>query len=238
MLVLQGCVQSVATPAVNGAAARVLRRLGIALVAAPEAGCCGALSSHLSAHAEGLDHMRRNIDAWWPHIEAGAEAILVTASGCGVMVKEYGAALQDDPRYAARARRVAELARDPCEVLTTQDVASLGIDGHGRRIAFHAPCTLQHGQRLGGRVESLLQAAGFVLTPVADAHLCCGSAGSYSILQPELADALRADKLRALEAHRPELIASANIGCHLHLAGAAGVPVRHWIEVLDEACAG
>ncbi|NTV96487.1 MAG: glycolate oxidase subunit GlcF [Thiobacillus sp.] len=235
MLLLEGCVQSVVTPHVNATARHLFGRLGITLVAAPEAGCCGALSTHLSARDEGLDYMRRNIDAWWPHIEAGAEAILVTASGCGAMVKDYGGALRDDPRYADKARRVSELARDPCEVLGAADLIRLGIKGHGRRIAFQSPCSLQHGQRLGGRIEALLRAVDFELVPVADGHLCCGSAGSYSVLQPETAEALRDNKLTALQAGKPEAIVTANIGCQMHLAGMSEVPVMHWLETLSEA---
>lgn len=238
MLLLEGCVQSVVTPNVNVAARRLFDRLGITLIAAPEAGCCGALNSHLSARDQGLDQMRRNIDAWWPHIEAGAEAILVTASGCGVMVKDYGEALRDDPRYVDKARRVSELARDPCEVLSADDLIRIGIQGHGKRIAFQSPCSLQHGQRLGGRIEALLQAVDFELAPVADGHLCCGSAGSYSVLQPELAEALRENKLAALQAGKPEVIVTANIGCQMHLAGMSEVPVIHWLETLSEAATG
>jgi glycolate oxidase iron-sulfur subunit len=234
MLILEGCVQSVVTPNVNAAARRLFDRLGVSLVAAPEAGCCGALDSHLSAREAGRERMRRNIDAWWPHIETGVEAILVTASGCGVTVKEYGEALRDDPHYADKARRVSELARDPCEVLTADDLVGLGIKGHGRRIAFQSPCSLQHGQRLGGRIEALLRAVDFELTPVADGHLCCGSAGSYSLLQPEMAEALHDNKLAALEAGKPEMIATANIGCQMHLAAASNLQVKHWLDILAE----
>jgi len=233
MLVLEGCVQSVATPATNAAAARVLERLGITLVRPAGAGCCGAVSSHLSAQEEGLNFMRRNIDAWWPHIEAGAEAIVISASGCGLMVKEYGEALRHDPAYAEKAARVSALARDLGEVLAAEDLAPLGQPGAGRRVAFHAPCTLQHGQGLRGVVESLLARTGFTLTPVPDPHLCCGSAGTYSLLQPALSRQLLDNKVAALESGGPELIATANVGCQMHLESGAGVPVRHWIELLD-----
>ena len=233
-LLLEGCAQSVVTPQVNAAARRLFGRLGIHLMAVPEAGCCGALSSHLSAHAEGRAQMRRNIDAWWPHIEAGAGAILVTASGCGTMVKDYGDVLRDDPCYADKARRVSELARDPCEMLTADDLKRLNIQGLGTRIAFQSPCSLQHGQRLAGRVEALLRAVGYELTPVADGHLCCGSAGSYSVLQPALSSALRENKLAALQAGQPMFIVTANIGCQMHLAAGTRLPVRHWLEVLDQ----
>ena len=234
MLVLAGCAQSSATPRTNAAAARVLDRLGISLLVAPEAGCCGALSHHLSAEDEAFDFMRRNIDAWWPYIEDGIEAIVMTASGCGVMVKDYGALLRDDPAYAHKAAKVSALTRDLGEVLAQENLDTLRVSGR-RRIAFHAPCTLQHGQKLPGKVEGILTSLGFQLTEVRDNHLCCGSAGSYSLLQPELSQRLRDNKLDALQAGRPELIATANVGCQLHLAGGSAVPVVHWIELLDTA---
>jgi glycolate oxidase iron-sulfur subunit len=235
MIALAGCVQSVATPATNAAAARVLDRLGISLVTAADAGCCGAVSHHLSAPQEGRDFMRRNIDAWWPYIEQGAEAIVITASGCGALIKEYGELLQHDAAYAEKARRVSELAKDIGEVLAAEFPPSVAARGDRRRVAFHSPCTLQHAQQLQGVVEPLLQRAGFELTDVPDAHLCCGSAGTYSILQPVLSQRLRENKLRALQQGEPEVIATANIGCQLHLASAGGVPVKHWIELLDQA---
>jgi glycolate oxidase iron-sulfur subunit len=176
--------------------------------------------------------MRRNIDAWWPHIEAGIEAIVVTASGCGVMVKDYQHLLQDDARYAAKAARVSALARDIAEVLQAEDLGRLNITADKRRIAFHSPCTLQHGQQLHGVVEEILTRLGFTLTAVADAHLCCGSAGTYSLLQPTLAQQLRDRKLTNLQAGEAELIVSANVGCQLHLATAAALPVQHWMELL------
>jgi glycolate oxidase iron-sulfur subunit len=226
-------VQSVATPSTNAAAARVLDRLGIDLVTAPRAGCCGAVAYHLNAQAEGLDAMRRNIDAWWPEIEAGCEAILVTASGCGVMLKDYGELLREEPAYAEKAARVSALARDPAELLAGLDLSPLGQPGHGRRIAFHPPCTLQHGQKVVGVTESILTRLGFALTPVPDAHLCCGSAGTYSITQPVLSKQLRANKVAALESGGPEIIATANIGCQLHLEAVTALPVVHWLELLN-----
>jgi glycolate oxidase iron-sulfur subunit len=235
MLVLQGCVQSVATPQTNAAAARVLDRMGIGLVAAPGAGCCGAVSHHLGAVPEGLDYMRRNIDAWWPFIEQGVEAIVVTASGCGTLVKDYGELLQQDAVYAEKARRVSELARDLSEVLRDETFPGDQFQPRHRRVAFHSPCSLQHGQKLDGVVEAILRRAGFTLTRVADAHLCCGSAGTYSLLQPELSQQLLASKLDALERDEPEVIATANIGCQMHLASRAGRPVKHWVELLAEA---
>ena len=231
MLILAGCVQAVMAPQINLATARVFDRLGISLIQVPEAGCCGALSYHLGVHGEGLDFARRNIDAWWPYVERGAEAIVVTASGCGVMVKEYGELLADDPVYRDKARRIAELARDPAEILAGLDLSVLSL--RPGKVAFQSPCTLQHGQRLSGAVEGILSRLGFELTPVPDAHLCCGSAGTYSILQPQLAGQLRDRKIAALESGDPAIIASANIGCMLHLMPATARPVRHWIELLD-----
>jgi len=233
MLILEGCVQSISTPNTNTAAARVLDKLGIELISAEQAGCCGAVSHHLSATEEGLDFMRNNIAAWWPHVEAGAEAIVITASGCGAMVKEYGELLKHDPAYAKQAARISQLAKDISEVLRDEDLSEFNGRSNNHKIAFHSPCTLQHGQQLNGVVESILQNAGFTLTDVPDAHLCCGSAGTYSILQPELSQQLLDNKLTALQSHEPDIIATANIGCQLHLASKAGKPVIHWIELLD-----
>ena len=233
MLVLEGCVQSVATPATNAAAARVLDRLGISLIRADGAGCCGALSHHLSARHEALQFMRRNIDAWWPHVESGVEAIVMTASGCGAVVKEYGMLLRDDPVYAKKAARIASMTQDLSEILAEEDLQALAVDAQEKKVAFQAPCTLQHGQRITGLVEGILSRCGFRLTPVADAHLCCGSAGTYSILQPELSKQLLTAKVKSLQAGGPALIATANIGCQLHIQTQASVPVRHWVELLD-----
>nr|VFJ55946.1 MAG: glycolate oxidase iron-sulfur subunit [Candidatus Kentron sp. FW]VFJ59783.1 MAG: glycolate oxidase iron-sulfur subunit [Candidatus Kentron sp. FW] len=233
VLILEGCAQSVMTPATNAALIRVLDRMNISVVNAPEAGCCGAISYHLAASQEGLAFMRRNIDAWWPHVEVGIEAIVISASGCGLMVRDYGHVLRHDPEYAEKAARISSLVRDPVELLPEGDLERLGRVGKGRVIAFHAPCTLQHGLRLAGRVEPVLTKLGFTLTPVADAHLCCGAAGTYSLLQPTLSQRLLTDKLSRLEAGKPELIATANVGCQLHLQTGTRVPVRHWIELLD-----
>nr|VFK36634.1 MAG: glycolate oxidase iron-sulfur subunit [Candidatus Kentron sp. SD]VFK39553.1 MAG: glycolate oxidase iron-sulfur subunit [Candidatus Kentron sp. SD] len=231
VLLLEGCVQSVMTPRTNAALIRALDRMGMGIARAPGAGCCGALSYHMAASAEGLAFMRRNIDAWWPHVEAGIEGIVISASGCGVMVKEYGYALRHDPEYAEKAARVSSLVRDPVVLLEGAE-ERFGTVGEGRAIAFHAPCTLQHGLGLSGRVEHVLTKLGFRLTPVVDGNLCCGSAGSYSILQPTLSRRLLANKLSRLEAGQPELIATANVGCQLHLLTEARVPIRHWIELL------
>ena len=200
----------------------------------PRAGCCGAIDHHLAAPEAAVALVRRNIDAWYPELEAGADTLLITASGCGAMVKEYGHLLRDDPAYAERAARVAEAARDPAELFGELDLAPFGHPGSGKRLAFHAPCTLQHGQKLPGVTEALLSGLGFELSPVNDAHLCCGSAGTYSVLQPELSERLRANKLANLEADRPEVIATANIGCLHHLEAGTTTRVVHWLELLDE----
>lgn len=236
VLAFDGCVQSVVTPSTNAATARVLEKLGIELVKVEKAGCCGAVDQHLSAPESAKDFMRRNIDAWWPPIEAGAEAIAVTASGCGVMIKDYGHLLKDDPDYADKAERVSALAKDISEILRDTDFSTQNIEipAYMQKVAFHSPCTLQHGQQLNGVVEGILSKAGFTLTPVTDAHLCCGSAGTYSILQPELSQQLLNDKLQALQTPEPDIIATANIGCQMHLGSAADKKVLHWIELLDE----
>jgi glycolate oxidase iron-sulfur subunit len=238
MLALAGCVQPGLAPNTNAATARLLDRIGIALFEAPEAGCCGALRFHLDAQQEALADMRRNIDAWWPHVEQGVEAIVMTASGCGAHVKEYGLLLKDDPVYAAKAERIASLTRDVSEVLAAEAAALKPLLAAKTQVplklAFHSPCTLQHGQKIKGVIEDLLQAAGCELTPVADPHLCCGSAGTYSILQPELSRQLRDNKVAALSAGAPKVIVTANIGCQTHLQSGSATPVRHWVEIIEE----
>jgi glycolate oxidase iron-sulfur subunit len=234
VLMLEGCVQPGLSPNTNVAAARVLDRLGISVTPASEAGCCGAVDYHLDAQASGLDRARHNIDAWWPAIEKGAEAIVQTASGCGAFIKDYGHLLERDPAYADKAKTVSALARDLVEVLRDEPLEQLGIH-NARRVAFHCPCTLQHAQKLGGAVEALLVRLGFNLTTVPDGHLCCGSAGTYSLTQPELSRQLRDNKMNALESGYPEVIATANIGCQSHLDGAGRTPVRHWIELVEAA---
>ena len=249
MLVLDGCVQPALAPSINAAAARVLDRVGISLIKAREATCCGAVTFHLNKQEQALQFMRRNIDAWWPHIEAGAEAIVITASGCGTLVREYGHHLAHDPMYAKKAHRVSTLTRDLSEVvfdekqrletafafpLTPRPSPLSPASGSKTRVAFHSPCSLQHGQQIRGKIEVLLGAVGFELTFVPDSHLCCGSAGTYSILQPELSQRLLNNKVEALASGTPSAIATANIGCLTHIQGGTEIPVRHWIEWLDE----
>lgn len=234
VLMLEGCVQPGLSPNTNAATARVLDRLGISITPGREAGCCGAVDYHLDAQAAGLNRARRNIDAWWPSIEQGAEAIVQTASGCGAFIKEYGHLLSTDPAYADKAKKVSALAKDLVEVLRDEPLETLAISS-SQRVAFHCPCTLQHAQKLGGAVESVLTRLGFNLTAVPDSHLCCGSAGTYSLTQPELSRQLRDNKLNALESGKPEVIITANIGCQTHLNGAGRTPVRHWIELVEAA---
>ena len=233
VLLLEGCVQPALEPALNPHTARLLDGLGIEVIRSPQAGCCGAIDQHLGHPNAARGHMRRNIDAWWPHVETGAEAIVVNASGCGAQVKDYAHQLRADARYAAKAGRITALAVDPVELLERHAGDLVPAAGVARRIAFQAPCTLQHALRLTGRVERLLTGIGFELMPVADAHSCCGSAGTYSVLQPRLATRLRAQKLDNLMAGEPQLIATANIGCLAHLAEVSSVPVRHWLELID-----
>ncbi len=233
MLLLNGCAQPAMAPNINAATQRVLDKLGIGIAPAPASGCCGAASYHTHDKTNARKFMRANIDAWWPAIQAGAEAIVVNASGCGAVVKDYGDILRDDPDYAEKAVRVSALCKDIVEVLQQENLQVLNVSAHKQPIAFHPPCTLQHAQKLPGRVESLLEKLGFDLVPVVDKHLCCGSAGTYSLLQPGLAKSLRQQKLDALQLNAPSLIATANMGCMYHLQSGTEVPVVHWIELLD-----
>jgi glycolate oxidase iron-sulfur subunit len=239
VLMLAGCVQPAMMPNINTASARVLDAAGIQTVVAPEAGCCGAVKFHLNDQDGGKAHMRANIDAWWPHVEQGVEAIVMNASGCGVTVKEYGHILADDPAYAARAARISELTKDLSELLPALVPVlrpKLARQPDAKQVvAFHPPCTLQHGQQLKGGVETQLAALGLaVMVARNESHLCCGSAGTYSVLNPELAYQLRDRKLGHLAELKPAVITSANIGCITHLQSGTKTPVLHWVELLDE----
>ena len=234
MIVLEGCVQPALSPNINAAAARVLDRLGISLISASDAGCCGALALHLSIEDSARQTMRRNIDAWWPLLESGAEGIVMTASGCGVTVKEYGQVLADDSQYAEKAKRVSSVTWDLSEILLREPMAASSA-GRGVSVAVQTPCTLQHGQGINGSIEEILSRLGFQQVTVENPHLCCGSAGSYAILQSSIAKRLRQDKLNALQAGEPNVVVTANVGCQVHLAAQSTVPVRHWIELVDSA---
>ena len=231
VLLVQGCVQPGLAPQTNQAAARVLQYLGIEALELPAETCCGAISHHLHAQQEGLNFARRNIDAWWPYLAAGAEAIVMTASGCSNFVQDYAVLLAHDPAYAERARAVCGRLKDISELLRAEPIESLPLRAD-TRISWHCPCTAQHGQRLDEPTREVLQRLGFSLPPIRDAHLCCGSAGTWSLLQPEMASTLRSRKLSALEASQPQQIVTANIGCQVHLGAATKTPVVHWIELV------
>lgn len=239
MLGLDGCVQPTLAPNINAATARVLNKLGISLMNVKEAGCCGALAYHLNAQQQGLDAMRHNIDVWWPLIETHQiEAIVISASGCGVTIKDYGHFLQYDAAYAEKAKAVAALAKDISEIIAAEvdNLAMLlsksSLD-HPSKLAFHSPCTLQHGMKIRGVVEKILNSVNITLCQVDNPHLCCGSAGTYSIFQPALSQQLLKDKVIALTADNPDQIVTANIGCLMHIQSGTTLPVRHWIELLD-----
>ncbi|MDP5008553.1 MAG: glycolate oxidase subunit GlcF [Glaciimonas sp.] len=242
MLLLDGCVQPAMAPNINSATARVLDACGVQLIIAPKAGCCGAIRYHLNDQDGGLNDMRRNIDAWWPYVEDNEhgkkiDAIVMTASGCGVTVKEYGHLLAHDPEYAEKANIISALTRDLSEILPEFEAqlrSKLSIKTK-QHVAYHPPCTLQHGQQIRGKVEGLLRHAGVDVQLCADSHLCCGSAGTYSVMQPELSYQLRDKKLQNLQATKPDVIVSANIGCLTHLQSGTPTPVMHWIELLDKA---
>jgi glycolate oxidase iron-sulfur subunit len=230
VVVLEGCVQRSTTPEVNAALARVLDAANVKAVRAAGETCCGSLELHLGQEERARATMRANVDALY-EAAADAEAIISTASGCGVTVKDYGRLLADDPLYAERARSISQRAFDASEYLARIEAPVLK-SADAATVAWHSPCTLQHGQRVKGVVEGLLERAGYRLVRVANPHLCCGSAGTYSVLQHELADELRTQKLAALTAEQPDVIATANVGCQLHLRDGTAVPVRHWLELL------
>lgn len=232
MIVLDGCVQPALSPDINTVTARVLHKLGISLIRQKKAGCCGAVSQHLSAEEEALRFMKHNIDSWWADIESGVEAIVITASGCGVMVKEYAHHLRNDPDYAEKAKRVSELCKDISEIIIEEDYKKL-TPQKTTKISWHPPCTLQHGQQIKGVVEKILEDCGYDLNPIKDSHLCCGSAGTYSILQPEISQTLQSNKMTNLSENKPNMIVTANIGCQTHLQEVSEVPVVHWIHLLD-----
>jgi len=241
VLMLAGCVQPSMSPNINSATARVLDACGIQTIVEPLAGCCGGVKFHLNEQDAAIVQMKNNIDAWWPHVANGVEAIVMNASGCGVTVKDYGHILRDDAAYVERAQRISELTKDLSELLPEllpalkERIAPQKAQAQGL-MAFHPPCTLQHGQQLKGGVEQHLNALGFQLQVANnEAHLCCGSAGTYSVLQPVLATQLRDRKLGHLQDLQPQAILSANIGCITHLQSGTQVPVRHWVEIVDSA---
>ncbi len=238
MIILEGCVQPALSPDINSATARVLHRLGISLIRPKNAGCCGAVNQHLSDEEKALDFMKQNIDAWWVYIDSGVEAIVVTASGCGAMVKDYAHYLRDDKNYADKAEKISALCKDISEIIIDEDYTQfINKDASKNtlpRISWHPPCTLQHGQKVNGVVEKILADCGFDLSPVMDSHLCCGSAGTYSILQPVISQKLQINKIANLQKSKPEMIVTGNIGCQTHLQEVSDIPVLHWIHLLDQ----
>lgn len=233
MLIFEGCVQPALSPEINQSTAYVLDKIGITLIK-PDSGCCGAVSQHLSKSEQALQFARHNIDVWWPYIETGIEAIVITASGCGTQLKDYARLLEDDHAYADKAEQVSLLCKDLSEIIQEDDLQKLNLKTDGSHQVFHSPCSLQHGQKLSGQVESLLDAAGFQRSDYPEAHLCCGSAGTYSILQPTLSEQLKNRKIQNLETVKPDIITTANIGCLHHLQTATTIPVKHWIVMLAE----
>jgi len=251
MALLPGCVQPALRPEINAATTRLLARLGVDLVVAPGTGCCGALVHHLGREHDASAQAKADIDAWTREIEAGGlDAIIVTASGCGTMIKDYGFIFRDDPAYAEKAARVSALARDISEVLTdllapappsapVAAVAPIASPAPALRVAYHSACSLQHGQKLHGVAPKLLRAAGYtVLDAIPESHICCGSAGTYSMLQPEMSAKLRDRKARNIESTRPDVIATGNIGCMTQIEQATGIPIVHTVELLDWATGG
>ena len=233
ILLLDGCVQAATRPNINAALARVLDRLGISTIVVPGSGCCGAVSHHLAANEQSREFMRRNINAWWPHIESGVEAVITSSSACSLMIKDYGELLADDPVYAGKAATIAAKARDISELLADEDLSGIAVNSEAHTLALQLPCSAQHGQSLGPAITRILTTCGFRLQQSHDDHTCCGAAGTYTILQPQFSDSLREKKLAALQATDANCIVTANIGCLLHLQDQASVPVRHWLELLD-----
>jgi glycolate oxidase iron-sulfur subunit len=240
MLMLTGCVQPAMMPNVNTATQRVFDALGIEIVSAPDAGCCGAIRLHLGYNDDALDDVRNNIDAWWPYVENGVEAIVMNASGCGATVKEYAHLMRNDPKYAEKAQKIVDMTRDLAEILPAfeEELSALVRRRGVHTVAYHPPCTLQHGQQIRGRIEHLLTALGLEVRLPADSHLCCGSAGTYSVLQPKLSYTLRNQKLDRLEKTEPQMIISANVGCIAHLQSGTSTPVTHWIQLLEHLIYG
>lgn len=234
MILFSGCVQPLLAPATNDASARLLDRLGIEIINSYGEGCCGAINHHMGVNDSGLSFIKNNIDAWWHYIEAGIEAIVISASGCGAMIKDYGYILRNDVVYRDKARQISIMAKDIGEIITDEEIVKLQkiIKARQKKIAFQNPCSLQHGQKIQDRTETLLRKLGYRIEHIEDANQCCGSAGTYSLLQTELSEKLRSKKITSLQAVKPDLIMTANIGCQLHLQQATDIPVKHWIEIL------
>jgi glycolate oxidase iron-sulfur subunit len=236
MILFSGCVQSLLSPETNCATTRLLNKLGIETISSHGEVCCGAINHHMAVDDSGLSFIKNNIDAWWPYIEEGIEAIVISASGCGAMIKDYGYILRNDTDYKDKAHQVSMMAKDIGEIIVAEDIETLRkmVKVNSRRIVFQNPCSLQHGQKIKDEIENLLKKLGYQIDNIEDANQCCGSAGTYSLLQTELSEKLRRKKISALEAVKPDVILTANIGCQLHLQQATEIPVKHWIEILEE----
>ena len=236
MILFSGCVQPSLSPEINCATTHLLNKLGIESISSHGEVCCGAINHHMAVDDSGLSFIKNNIDAWWPYIEEGIEAIVISASGCGAMIKDYGYILRNDTDYKDKAHQVSLMAKDVAEIIVAEEIETLGklLKGNSRRIAFQNPCSLQHGQKIKDETEVLFQKLGYQIENIEDANQCCGSAGTYSLLQTELSEKLRRKKISALEAVKPDVILTANIGCQLHLQQATEIPVKHWIEILEE----
>jgi glycolate oxidase iron-sulfur subunit len=236
MILFSGCVQPLLSPETNDASTGVLNRLGIETIVSHGEVCCGAINHHMAVDDSGLTFIKDNIDAWWPYIEEGIEAIVISASGCGTMIKDYGYILRNDADYKDKAHQVSMMAKDIGEIIVAEEIETLRkmIKVNSRRIAFQNPCSLQHGQKIKDETESLLKKLGYQIEDIEDANQCCGSEGTYSLLQTELSEKLRRKKISTLEAANPDVIMTANIGCQLHLQQATEIPVKHWIEILEE----
>lgn len=232
VILFSGCVQNSVSPDIDSSTINILDKLSIETVQIKQTKCCGALSQHTGQESVAIGQMKRNIDLLWPTISEGVEAIVSNASGCGVMLKEYKHHLRNDEEYVRKAELISSITKDISEIVMNEDCSVLKRNVP-RTVAWHAPCTLQHGQKITGQVEQILQKQGYMLVPVADSHLCCGSAGSYSIFQPEISEQLKSNKLQHLQNNAPEIIATANIGCQMHLQSGTDIPVVHWITLLD-----
>lgn len=232
VLLITGCVQPALAPNINQASIKIFNKLGFNVFETGQQACCGAIDHHLTASEEALVQIKQNIDDWTAQLDKGLKAIISNASGCGVMIKDYPSLFRDDAVYRQKALRLVDHVYDVAEFLVKQDLSKF-THYHNKRITFHSPCTLQHGQKLNGVVEEILRKVGYHVSPVQDAHLCCGSAGTYSILQPTLSKKLRVNKIEHLTQSHPEIIVTANIGCLMHLQKGTRTPIKHWIEIIQ-----
>jgi len=231
VLLLGGCVQPTLAPNINHSIKNILAKLNVNVIESPQRECCGALDQHLAASKDALNKVKRNIDLWSAQLNSGVTVIISSASGCGVMVKDYPALFEKTDPYYEKAEFVSSKTQDIAEYLASKDLTGLRLSESN--ISYHEPCTLQHGQKLGGLVESILAQFGYDKKPIKDSHICCGSAGTYSIFEAEISNQLKEKKLKNLKASNPEMIVTSNIGCLMHLQKGSSIPVKHWVELLD-----